>query len=72
MKLTQNIRSFIVVASLALIGALTTLPLAIDTLRNHDAPTRTHGTPTVKLICFDREMRANDCDVSLNAALAAK
>jgi hypothetical protein len=70
MKLTQNLRSFIVVASLALIGALTTLPLAIDTFRSHDVPTRTHATPTVKLICSDREMRANDCDVASPIAYA--
>jgi hypothetical protein len=74
MKHSQTLRSLFVVAGLAFVGAAATLPLTLDTIRSYGQtkPAMTLRAPTVKLICFDRHMQANECTVAPTATMAAK
>jgi hypothetical protein len=71
MKLTESIRNLLLIAALALIGAAATLPLAMDALRGGHAPAKPERIGTVKLTCFDREMRASSCEVATPTTLAS-
>lgn len=67
MKTNTRSSHWLLIAAFAAVGAVATLPLAIDSLRAN--PKQTIGKVT--LTCFDQNMQPNDCTVAA-PTLAAK
>jgi hypothetical protein len=72
MKTTASSRQWFLIAAFAGIGAIASLPLAVDSLRSDVRAESSARIGKVTLTCFDRDMRANDCAVATNTSLAAK
>jgi hypothetical protein len=60
------------IAGVALLGVAVALPLAIETVRSLDSTAKPELVGTVTLTCFDREMRAQTCDVLAPSAVALR
>jgi hypothetical protein len=71
MKQSLLSRQWLLVVAFAALGAVTTLPLALDSLRS-DVRASTPSAGKVTLTCFDRDMRPHDCVVNPAAKLASK
>jgi hypothetical protein len=71
MKQSLLSRQWLLVSAFAALGAVATLPLAIDTLRSETRASEA-GAGTVTLTCFDRAMQPHECVVGTPAKIAAK
>ncbi len=63
MKFVDKLHNGLPVALLVAIGGIALLPLALDALNGLKKSQLAERSPRVTLTCFDREMRANPCNV---------
>jgi hypothetical protein len=72
MKPSLLSRQWVLVIAFAAVGAIATLPLALDTLRTDAKAAEPKTLGKVTLTCFDNEMRPHECLVGAPPRLASK
>jgi hypothetical protein len=71
MKIIDSVRNALPVVAFGAIATTATLPLAMNALHEANDAGKRVRVGTVKLTCFDRDMRASSCEVATPTSLAA-
>ena len=72
MKPSLLSRHWLLVTAFASLGAVATLPLALEAARSNAHEGAKTEAGTVKLVCFDRDMRPNEGTVSTPPSVATR